>query len=72
MIKLSHYIDKDGTYYLIKQTENSEKIVLSIELHDILPQVIISTENEVYAGPIDFLKITEEVKDVNTRTNKSK
>ena len=56
---LSHVIE-DEVYHLY---DNSGKELISIELTD-LPnnQIIIKTPKEVYAGPIDFISFSENIK----------
>lgn len=50
-----------NTYYIYDDT--TKKIVFSVELTDTgeFPnnQVVIRTEKEIYAGPIDFIKFSE-------------
>ena len=56
---MEHFI-KDNIYYIM----DGDKELLKIKLVDEVDgnQVIISTENEVFAGPIKFLTFTPETK----------
>ena len=49
-----HEIDEQGIYHIIQD----EKTILSIEIDKELEQVIIKTDNEVYAGPINLIKFS--------------
>lgn len=48
---MSHFIDEKNVYHIQK----NGKDVLTIELDSIEGHVIIKTEKEVFAGPIDLL-----------------
>ena len=54
---MRHYIE-DDTYYIV---DNEEKVLLKIRIVDFPEyQVVMETEREVYAGPIKFLKFTDD------------
>jgi len=53
------HIIKDGIYYLYSDTDAElMSITLTSEPEN---QVIIKTENEVYAGPVKFIKFSEDI-----------
>jgi hypothetical protein len=52
----------ENTYYIY---DDKNKIIFSVELTDLAEfpnnQIVIRTEKEVFAGPIDFIKFSENV-----------
>lgn len=57
MNKLKHQIHNNNKYIL----NNGEVTLLSIEIDEKLNQIIITTNKEVFAGPVEYLKLTEEI-----------
>lgn len=57
MLKLDHFI-ANGIYYVVEKDEEKgyEKILMSVELLK-YPFVQVSTEDSVFTGPIELLKI---------------
>ncbi len=56
MKKLKHQIHNNK--YIL---DNGEVTLLTIEIDEELNQVVITTNKEVFAGPVEYLKLTEEI-----------
>lgn len=56
---MEHYI-KDNIYYIMDDEKELLKIKLAPEVEG--NQIILSTENEIFAGPISLISFASEIK----------
>ena len=56
---IGNYSEKDQTFTI---TDENDNCVFSVAIENIFNQITITTNKEVYSGPIDLIAFKEDVK----------